>query len=168
MVNMIAILFQACFIFLSVYAAVSDYQRLKIPNWISLALCGLFLIFAVRLNSWTDVGWHFAVGAGVFFAAVLSYACGIFGGGDVKLIGAVSLWAGPERIIEFIMLTGLLGGALGLLILAARQAVRSYPEIAGRPGPAWNIARWGRDGTCPYGIPIAIAAVISVPRMFAA
>ena len=165
---MIAILFQSCFIFLAIYAAVSDYQRLKIPNWIPLTLCGLFLIYALRLGSWADVGWHIAVGAGVFLAAVLSYAFGVFGGGDVKLIGAVALWAGPERSVEVAIWTGLLGGVLGVLILAARHVVRSYPDFANRPGAVWNIARWGRDGTCPYGIPIAMAALISVPAMFAA
>jgi prepilin peptidase CpaA len=165
---MTAILFQSCFIFLTIYAAVSDYQRLKIPNCISLTLCGLFLLYALRLDSWADVGWHIAVGAGVFVAAVVSYAFGVFGGGDVKMIGAVALWAGPERSVEFAIWTGLLGGALGVLILAARLLVRSYPDFADRPGAAWNIARWGRDGTCPYGIPIAMAALMTVPAMFAA
>jgi prepilin peptidase CpaA len=167
-VVMIAILFQYSFIFLAIYAAVSDYQRLKIPNWISLTLCAMFLIYALRMESWADVGWHIAVGAGVFLAAVISYSFGVFGGGDVKMIGAVALWAGPERSVEFAMLTGLLGGALGVLILVARFVVRSYPDFADRPGAAWNIARWGRDGTCPYGIPIAMAAVTSVPAMFVA
>jgi prepilin peptidase CpaA len=143
------------------------YRWLKIPNWISISLCGLFLFYAVYLNTWMELSWHAAVGTGVFVAAVISYAFGIFGGGDVKLIGAVSLWAGPERIIEFAVLTGLFGGALGVLVLVARSIVRWFPEIACRPGLVWNIARWGRDGTCPYGIPIAIAALISVPAMFA-
>ena len=83
------------------------------------------------------------------------------------MIGAVALWAGPERSVEFAIWTGLLGGALGVLILAARLLVRSYPDFADRPGAAWNIARWGRDGTCPYGIPIAMAALMTVPAMFA-
>ena len=163
---MIIPLFQACFIFLVVFAAVTDYQRMQIPNWISLALIGLFVIYAVRLASWSDIGLHVAVGAGVFAAAVVSYAFGIFGGGDVKLLGAVALWAGPEHVVEFAMLTGLLGGVLGVLVWGARKVVHYFPALAERPGAAWNIARWGRDGTCPYGIPIAIAAIAVVPAVF--
>ena len=62
---MTAILFQSCFIFLTIYAAVSDYQRLKIPNCISLTLCGLFLLYALRLESWADVGSHIVRSYGV-------------------------------------------------------------------------------------------------------
>ena len=164
---MIKLPVELIFAFLVIYAAISDYKTLKIPNWISLALCGLFVVYAANLTSWNEIGLHFAVGGGVFVTAVLCYSFGVFGGGDVKLLGAVALWAGPERVYEFAALTGLIGGALGLLILAARIVGREFPELANRPSPVWNIARWGRDGTCPYGIPISIAAILSVPAMFA-
>lgn len=164
---MITTAFQAAFILLSVTAAVTDYDRMKIPNWISLALCGLFVVYVPFMGSWSNVGWHLAVGLGVFSVAVLTYAIGLFGGGDVKLLGAVALWAGPERFLEFLMLTGLLGGALGLLIYGARHVNGWYPALPDRPGAIWNVARWGRDGNCPYGIAIALAAVLSVPPMFA-
>ena len=166
MIKMTILLFQAGFVFLTVSAAISDYQKMKIPNWISAALCILFAVYAWWLPTWASVGWHAAVGAVIFLAAVLSYAFGIFGGGDVKLLGAIALWAGPDRIVEFLMLTGILGGAFGVMIIAARWTVIALPRIADKPGAVWNIARWGRDGACPYGIPIAVAALISVPVMF--
>ena len=165
---MTMLLFQFGFVLLAVSAAISDYQTMRIPNWISAALCVLFALYVWWLPTWASVGWHVAVGAGVFFTAVLSYAFGIFGGGDVKLLGAIALWAGPEHVIDFLMLTGLLGGAFGCMIIAARWTVISWPRLADNPGAAWNIARWGRDGTCPYGVPIAVAALLSVPVMFIA
>ena len=164
----IATTFHAAFILLVVTAALSDYQRMKIPNWISLALCGLFAAFAFRLETWSSIGLHVVIGVAVFAVGILSYALGLFGGGDVKLLGAVALWAGPERIVEFLALTGLLGGALGLLIYAARNLSQWYPALVDRPSAVYNIMRWGRDGTCPYGIAIAVAALLSVPAMFVA
>ena len=165
---MIAFVFEATFVVLIICAAISDYQRMKIPNWISGALIALFVAYAWRLPTWPVVGWHFAVGGAVFVAAILAYAVNVFGAGDVKLLGAVALWAGPELLAEFLVVTSVLGGAFSLMILAARQAVRSYPAIADRPGAIWNITRWGRDGKCPYGIPIAAAALLSVPALFVA
>jgi len=155
------------FIFVLAFAAISDYQRLVIPNWISIALCGLFLAHSLKAYVWPEIAWHVAIGLGTFLCAFALYAFGIFGGGDVKLLGAIALWAGPEHIVEFAILTGLLGGVLGLLVLAARLVVRNLPEFAERTGATWNLARWGRDGVCPYGIAIAFAAVLVGPAIFA-
>ena len=168
MSSAISATFLTAFVLFVAVAAVNDYHRMKIPNWISLALCGLFAAYAFRMESWSSVGWHVVVGLAIFAAGIATYAIGVFGGGDVKLLTALALWAGPERVFEFLALTGLLGGALGLLIYAARNLSQWYPALADRPSAIYNIVRWGRDGTCPYGIAIALAAVLSIPAMFMA
>ena len=162
------LVFQIAFVFLTACAAVTDYRQMKIPNWVSLALCALFAAYAYRLPTWSVIGWHTAVGLAVFTAGVLSYAVGVFGAGDVKFLGALALWAGPERVTDFLLLTGLLGGAFGLLILSTKKFNRFFPAYVERPGEIWNITRWAHNGTCPYGIPIAIAALIAIPPMFLA
>ena len=159
-------LFQVGFVFLTACAAATDYRQMKIPNWISIALCALFAAYALLLPTWSAIGLHLAVGIGIFTVGVLSYAFGIFGAGDVKLLGALALWAGPDRIVDFLLLTGLLGGTFGLLILSVKKFNRYFPAYIDRPSEVWNITRWAHSGTCPYGIPIAIAALISIPPMF--
>ena len=156
------------FVFFTTCAAVTDYRQMRIPNWISIALCALFAAYALRYLPWPAIGWHAAVGGGVFAVGILSYAAGLFGAGDVKLLGALALWAGPEQIVEFLVLIGLLGGAFGLLILAVRKLNHFFPAYVERPSGVWNITRWAHSGKCPYGIPIAVAALVSIPRVFLA
>ena len=162
------IVFQIGFVFLTACAAVTDYRHMKIPNWVSLALCALFAVYAFRLPTWSTIGWHTAIGLGVFAGGVVSYSVGLFGAGDVKFLGALALWAGPEQIVGFLVLTSLLGGAFGLLILGVSKLNAFFPAYIERPNEVWNITRWAHSGTCPYGIPIAVAALLSIPKIFLA
>jgi len=154
------------FVFLCICAAIFDYRRLIIPNWISLTLIALFAMHAVLAMQWSAIGAHVAIGLAVFALATASYAFGVFGGGDVKLLAATALWAGPPDIFPLLALTGLLGGVLGIVVLSSRNYIKHYPALADRAGEIWNVARWGHDGTCPYGIPIAVAAIVSVHSLF--
>ena len=162
---MLTFIFQAGFVFLVSYAAISDYRRLKIPNWISLALCGAFLPYAAIFVSGPQFLGHVAAGGIVFAIAIALYALGWFGGGDVKLLGAVALWAGPERVYELAALTGLIGGALGIALLALRCLLRYCPALW-CPVPLDRPLVWARNGVCPYGLAIGSAALICVPKMF--
>jgi len=125
---------------------------MRISNRFSLAVAGLFVIWAgVGLAagrlSLVDlaimVGWALVV----FALAVTAFAVGRLGGGDVKLLAAVSLFAGPDRIVEFLAVTAIVGGLLGLAILAGAP----IGETAGGGGTLR--ARLRRD--VPYGPAIA-------------
>ena len=157
--------FQACFVFLVCYAAISDYRCLKIPNWISLALCGAFLPYAAIFVTGSQFLGHIAAGGTVFAIAITLYALGWFGGGDVKLLGAIALWAGPQQVYELAVLTGLIGGALGIVLVALRWLLRYCPALW-CPAPLDRVLVWARDGVCPYGLAIGGAALICVPKMF--
>jgi prepilin peptidase CpaA len=158
-------IFQVCFVFLVSYAAVSDYRRLKIPNWISLALCGAFLPYAALFVTGSQFLGHIAVGTAVFAFAITLYALGWFGAGDVKLLGATALWAGPQQVYEFAVLTGMIGGALGIILVGLRSLLRYCPALR-CPAPLDRMLVWARDGVCPYGIAIGSAALICMPKMF--
>jgi prepilin peptidase CpaA len=159
-------IFQCCFVFLVSYAAVSDYQRLKIPNWISLALSGAFLFYAAEFATASQFLGHVGTGMAVFAIAIVLYALGWFGGGDVKLLGATALWAGPQQIYELALLTAVIGGAMGTILLGLRLLLRYRPALDG-PAPLDRIVVWARDGVFPYGLAIGGAALICVPKMFA-
>ena len=58
-----------------------------------------------------------------------AFAVGALGGGDVKLLAAVSLFAGPGRLVDFLIITAIAGGLLGLAILAG--APIGPPAMAG-------------------------------------
>jgi prepilin peptidase CpaA len=158
--------FQSFFIFLVCYAAVSDFRYLKIPNWISLALCGAFLPYAAILVDGPQFLSHATAAGTVFVIAVGLYALGWFGAGDVKLLGAVALWAGPAQVYELAALTGLIGGALGVALVGLRWLLRHCPAFQ-YPAPFDRPLVWAKDGLCPYGLAIGSAALLCVPKMFA-
>jgi prepilin peptidase CpaA len=60
---------------------------------------------------------------GVLALGFLVWRCGWLGGGDVKLIAALSLWAGPDTVSGLLLAIALSGGVLALLMrLATRIA----------------------------------------------
>jgi prepilin peptidase CpaA len=162
---MLTFVFQFCFVFLISYAAISDYRRLKIPNWTSLALCAAFLCYAALFITGSQFVGHVAAGTALFAIAIALYALGWFGGGDVKLLGAIALWAGPQQIYEVAMLTGLIGGAMGILLVGLRALLRYRPALR-CPPPLDRMVVWAREGVFPYGLAIGSAALICMPKMF--
>src|SRR4029077_3934055 len=73
----------------------------------------------------------------VFIGGAILFARGYLGGGDVKLLSAATLWAGPAGTPELLLLTGVLGGALALFLLmpfgmqiaAAARGMLGQPPI---------------------------------------
>lgn len=127
---------------------------MQIADGFSLAILVLFVMWAVgelasgRLTL-SDAGLAVACALGVFAVGAAAFAAGALGGGDVKLLAAVSLFAGPAGLVDFLLVTGLSGGLLGLAILAG--APIGQPAM----GPLRARLRSG----LPYGPAIAIGGL---------
>jgi prepilin peptidase CpaA len=141
--------------------AYEDFRRLAIPNRLVLALCLLWpfhLALAPRLSLATG-GLAAACAAAVFIIGALLFARQLIGGGDVKLLAAATLWAGPSSTPALLVWTGLLGGLLSLALLTPLRMV--VPSTAGAPADS------PRSIAVPYGIAIAAAAiVVTLPPNF--
>lgn len=104
-------------------AAISDVRGFRIPNWISIAVAALFPLYVLSMHFWgpsgAEVRWlaSLGIGAGVFTVLTALFAFGVMGGGDVKLIAAASLWAGPVLIAPFILVIALSGGIVAILAI---------------------------------------------------
>jgi prepilin peptidase CpaA len=154
--------FQAVYIFCVIYGILSDARNLMIPNWVSIVLVISFLAYSLLYWPDTDLISHLATSAFVFLLSLVFYSLNWFGGGDLKLLTAVSLWMGPTHILAFSLLMAVLGALLGLLLLALRWAV----NVRGALSPEWlprSVRRWLEDGVCPYGIAIGAAALAMAP-----
>ena len=135
-------------------AAVEDLRRLVIPNVVVMGLCTLW---PLQLASTADISISGSVGAAlcaaaVFAAGALLFSWRLIGGGDVKLLTAAALWAGPRGTPTLLMVTAVLGGllTLGLLSPLALRAVFA-------PAAAASAAK---RMPVPYGVAIAGAALI--------
>jgi len=88
------VLFLLCVGLFTGAAAVWDLRTRRIPNKLTLPVFGLGLLYQVvfsGLAGLSDAGLAFLLGFGVLFVLWL---IGGGGGGDVKLIGALSVWLG--------------------------------------------------------------------------
>jgi prepilin peptidase CpaA len=146
-------------------AAFEDFRRLVIPNLLPIAVCALWPVYFYFSDAPSFYGALAAIGcaAAVFVggAAVFFYDSRLFGGGDVKLLGAVTLWAGPARTPDLLMLTALIGGALAVFLLIPGGARIADYARAMLGQPAVDVGH-GRKMKMPYGVAIAGAALIVV------
>ena len=145
---------------LVIVAGLHDLTTMKIPNWISgLLILGFFptaLLLGLPLS---------AVGASVGLAvAALLVGAGMFalkwlGGGDAKLLAAVTLWLGLSGVLPFLLFTAMAGGGLCLLLLLARARLQVYAVN----GPIWITRLLAPKGDVPYGVAIAVGALLAYP-----
>jgi prepilin peptidase CpaA len=159
--------FQVLFVFCVVYAMITDYRRLHIPNMISIVLGLAFFPFALIAGPQAvPLLPHLALAALVFLLLFLFFAFGWLGGGDVKLAGAIMLWVGPSQGAAFVVLFALLGGVLALGLFSLRHVLVQLPMIDNVPVLS-KFSGWARSGICPYALPIGTAALIVAPALFA-
>ncbi len=145
---------------LMAYAASSDLLTMTIPNRLSLAVSGGFVLFALMSGMGASaIMMHTAAGLAVLSVAFFCFACGWIGGGDAKLAAATALWMGFPHLVEYLVYAGLFGGLLTLLMLQ----YRSLPLPATIARQDWALRLHRRDGGVPYGIALAASALMVYP-----
>lgn len=155
---------------LMVTAAFEDFRRLMIPNWLIAGLVAVWPLSLVagRVAPAMALG-ALGVAGAVFLAGALLFARGLLGGGDVKLLCAAALWAGPAATPELLLVTAGLGGVLSLFLLSPVGAHLSFAGrlLFGPPGAAVAAATAAEGRVpVPYGIAIAGGALIIILQPF--
>jgi prepilin peptidase CpaA len=141
------------FALLLLMAAWQDLRSMQIADGLSLGIAGAFAAWALAglaggtLSFWS-VALALACAIGVFALGALAFAAGVLGGGDVKLLAASSLFAGPALMLDFIATVALAGGLLGIAILAGAPIGSAAPTSDGT-------LRTRLRGDLPYGPAIA-------------
>jgi len=122
----------ALFSALLLIAALQDLVDYRIPNTVIVALIALYPVYLLTTPS--DVSWLISLGiSGAFFlVGVGLFSIGVMGGGDVKLIAVTSLWMGVIGLVPFILIMGIVGGAMSLFMLSPLRAPTAY--LCGRLG----------------------------------
>jgi prepilin peptidase CpaA len=151
-----ALLHVACLALMAVLlvgAGVQDLRTMQIANGFSLAIAGLFVVWAIAGlagGQMSLAGLAISVGCAVavFGVGAAAFAVGALGGGDVKLLAATSLFAGSQRLPDLLFITAIAGGVLGLAMLVGAPIGR--PAMAAA-GPLRARLRSG----LPYGPAIA-------------
>lgn len=147
---------------LVIVGGLHDLITMKIPNWISLALIGAFFPVALLIGATpTDIALHAGVGVAALLVGMAMFALRWIGGGDAKLLAATCLWMGVSGVAPFLIWTGLAGGAFCLLLMAGRQY---FPLVAPSVSQGWVNTLMEPDGDIPYGVAIAVGALMALPE----
>jgi prepilin peptidase CpaA len=127
-----------------VHAAWGDLRTRIIPNWLNLAIAAGAPIWwwANGWTVWPDVIIQIGIAVVIFMIFAGCFAIGAMGGGDVKLITALSLWLPLAPLVRMLFVMAIIGGIVTLATIAVhRMRKRSdTPEI-------------------PYGVAISIAGL---------
>jgi prepilin peptidase CpaA len=145
-----------------VAAAITDAATYLIPHRYPAVVALAFAFYAIGKPA--PVWLHGAAAAAALLAiGILLFDRGVLGGGDVKLLAAVALWAGFDQLPLMLMVTSLAGGALALAHLSPLGRL-----MPARPGtPAESDLRSRLHQPIPFGVAIATGGVAVALARFA-
>ncbi len=152
----------ACLIGLLCWAAFSDFLKFIIPNQVCVAVAALYPLYVWAAVPDVDWAGGIACGTIVFALGFVFFALRLTGGGDVKLLSAVSIWAGPTLVLPFLAVTAFAGGVVSLATL-----IRVRLRPAGRIGFSMRETPAMRERV-PYGVAIAVGGVYVAVQLMGA
>jgi prepilin peptidase CpaA len=165
-------------------AAGHDIRTRRIPNWATTGIAALYPVYVLTAPlPLAVVPWAFALAMAVFLIGLVCFHYGVMGGGDVKLLTALTLWAGPDLWLTFLIVTMLAGGGLALVVMWYERS--GYAVLAPIANVGGRLVRLGREPaataagggdvagteaedppnprrrpTLPYGVAIALGGVL--------
>jgi len=151
--NVIEYFTLALFLGLLTLAAISDLRFYRIPNRISLLILTLYPAHIVTYSGTIDWQVSLLLALVTFLSGFLLFSLQLMGGGDVKLLSATALWAGPELIFEFLALTGIAGGLMALFMLSPLRFALAMTFDNHKNTEATKASL---GGALPYGVAISI------------
>lgn len=134
-------------------AAITDIRSRKIENRLVVAIAVAAPLFwwASGLTLWPGVAMQIGFALVVFAVLYAIWSFGLIGGGDIKLLAAIALWAAPVPFLQMLMVMALAGGVLSILFAIIHFKRKRTDRIQ-----------------VPYGVAIAIGGLWMVStRMFA-
>ena len=110
--------------FLLLLMTATDFEQYVLFDVMNLALAivGIAYILHMQLPI-VDHLTASAVGGGAFLLLTIATR-GAIGGGDIKLVAALGLWFGAERLLDVIFYGSIFGGVVALLMILSKQKDR--------------------------------------------
>jgi prepilin peptidase CpaA len=138
------------------WAAISDLRTNIIPNSANVALFALWtgwVVSGANAQVWISL----AIGAAIFLLGAVLFHFGQMGGGDVKFLTALGIWAGPAEVLPFLIQVAFAGGILTLAWVVNGRLVA--PALG-------RIVQSDAKRMVPYGVAIAAGAFLMFARLW--
>ena len=154
-------------------AAVYDVRYRRIPNWLTVG----GVLIGLAMNTFLYQGWTglrlSLAGFGLGFGAyLLLYVLHAMGAGDVKLMAAVGAMVGWQDWFGIFLITAVLGGAMGLILVIAKKRFTNTLFNVGiilnemKSGRPAYMAKEELDVKSPKALGLPHGAVIAVGTLF--
>jgi prepilin peptidase CpaA len=134
-----------------IVAAGSDLRTRTIPNWLNgaIALAAIPFWIAIGLDFWPDIALRIGVAAMVFALFAIAFRFGAMGGGDVKMVAALSLWLPLGAVLKLLVVMSIAGGVLTLAMLIGHRRAKAENALE-----------------IPYGVAIAFGGFWLIAERF--
>ena len=134
-----------------VAAAIGDWRRRIIPNWLNgaIALLALPYWWAIGVSLWPGVATQIGVAFLVLTMLYVAFHFGWMGGGDVKMAAALALWLPAGAVLQLLVIMSLAGGVLTFALVVGHRMAKSRGELE-----------------VPYGIAISFAGLWLIGERF--
>jgi prepilin peptidase CpaA len=142
--------FIALLVLLLACAVLFDVRRRRIPNWLTLGGLIVGIVLSLVLGDIKSSLLALAIATPIFW---VFWDAKMIGGGDHKLIMAVSVFIGYPAVIPLLLATGIFGGVLSLVAVFIR---------AERPWRWKKIRLLFKTTSIPYSVAIALGAVTAL------
>ncbi len=147
-----------------IMAAISDIRSFRIPNVFSLILLLIYPLHVLFSPTPIDVANGLIVAGGVFACGAVFFALRWMGGGDVKLMTACALWAGADRLADFVLVMAVIGAAMALFMVSGYR----FSLALTLDGNKFSRMRETLLGvTLPYGLAISAGGIFVACRLAA-
>ncbi|MEN8197797.1 MAG: prepilin peptidase [Pseudomonadota bacterium] len=146
----------ACFVSLVLVAAASDIAMYRIPNIVILMIIALYPIYVIVAPGEQEWLWSLGIFALTIAVGIPLAHFKIFGGGDMKLLAVILLWAGPALASPALVLSVVAGGLIAILMMTrVRFLIASALASIGRE----SLGKMFLAKNMPYGVGLAFGGV---------
>jgi prepilin peptidase CpaA len=144
-----------------IFAGLKDMTTMTISNRLVLLLVGAYLVLAPAAGiSVEAITFSMLAAAAVLAITFVLFAFGWIGGGDAKLAAVAVLWLGSGLTLDYVLYASICGTFLTLALLQYRRM--ALPALL--DGLEWPRRLHARDAGVPYGVALAMAALLLLPE----
>lgn len=142
----------------------TDIQTRRIPNLLTVGYACGGILYHSLVSGFPGGSLYSLKGLGLGCLLLLvPFVLKGMGGGDVKCLGALGAWMGPERIFSIFLYGALAGGLLALFLLLRKARGQGKRDLLIHLKTGFLFDRlWekaaGNDGF-PYTVPLAVGLI---------
>ncbi|MGD8387571.1 MAG: A24 family peptidase [Desulfobacteraceae bacterium] len=144
-----------------------DLRTKQIPNLLTVPFaCGGVLYHSMTLG--LPAGGLFALkGLGLgCLLLLLPFALGGMGGGDVKCLGTLGAWVGPERVFWIFLYGAMAGGLIALILLALPPSGQGHRGVWLDLKVGVLSGQWFQGTAKGQSFPYTLALAVGVAAFF--